>query len=150
MRACALSTLIAKQLYLEAYGMEAVATVTNVSFTTTALRRPHTQWKKIDYEFTTLEGTQIKGMLNWPTSEIPGLPGGKRLTVVCWERFPSINLPRGARAEVLGIATVALVFLLCVVQFGCLSRRFIIRRRGLIATSSASIASERLSNLTKL
>jgi hypothetical protein len=80
--ACALFMVAVKQYGLDAYGVETVGTVTDVSFRLDS----KSEWETVIYEFTTHQGATIKAKLYRPVHELSGLRNP--FTVVYWERFP--------------------------------------------------------------
>ncbi len=135
--ACTLFAAAAKSLYLDAYGVEAPGRILDESFHTGKTRH-HTRWKKLTYEFTDGSGDVIQGRLDRPLYELTGLPGGDRLTVRYWDRFPGVNSPRGVRSNA-GIAgMLAVILSLGCLNFACLSRRLVRWRNGLAPNSPAS------------
>jgi hypothetical protein len=120
--ACALFMVPVKQYGLDAYGIETVGTVTDVSFR----HDSKTEWETVIYEFTTLQGATIKAKLDRPVQELSGLRNP--FTVVYWERFPTVNSPRGVQPNG-GAMFLAPFFLLFGVHFACLSRRILYWRR---------------------
>jgi hypothetical protein len=116
--ACALFMVAVKQYALDAYGIEAVGAVTDVSFR----HEYKSEWETLIYEFTTHQGATVKAKLSRPVLELSGLRNP--FTVVYWERFPTVNSPRGVQRNG-GAIVLAPVFLLAGVHFACLSRRML-------------------------
>ena len=120
--AYALFMVAVRQYALDAYGIETVGAVTDVSFR----HDSKTEWETVIYEFTTHQGATIKAKLDRPVHELSGLRNP--FTVVYWERFPTVNSPRGVQRNG-GAIVLAPVFLLAGVHFACLSRRMLYWRR---------------------
>jgi hypothetical protein len=130
--ACALFMVPVKQYGLDAYGIETVGTVTDVSFR----HDSKTDWETVIYEFTTHQGATIKAKLDRPVQELSGLRNP--FTVVYWERFPTVNSPRGVQPNG-GAMFLAPFFLLFGVHFACLSRRILYwRRNGFVGSPVSS------------
>lgn len=137
--------MAAKQHCLDAYGIETSGTVIDVSFrslTDVSYRTysPHnkSEWQTIIYEFTTRKGATIRAKLYRPVHELSGLRDP--FTVVYWERFPTVNSPRGAQRNP-GAIVLAPLFLLIGIHFACLSRRMVNWRRDLLVASKRDVAS---------
>jgi hypothetical protein len=132
--ACGIFAVTAKSLYLEAHGVEAPGKIADVSFHTDYR---HTKWKKLHYEFTAGPGAAIKGQLDRPVRELTNLPGGDRLTVLYWDRFPSVNAPRGVESNAGINMFLAGIFLLGCMNFASLAWRFVRWRNRLVAASTS-------------
>jgi hypothetical protein len=144
--ALALFTVAAKQLYLEAYGLEVPAKVTNIAYRTENYRK--TRWETVAYEFTTVQGETITGKLDRPVSELSGLPDRNHFRIAYWERFPSINAPRGVQTNGGAIMLTPLFFLFGL-HFALWSKRIFGWRRTLLqakATVSPFSAASRIGN----
>ena len=123
----------AKSRYLDAYGVERGRYPPRLL--------PHrllrqNQRKKLDYEFKTPAGDAVQGQLDRPVYELTNLPDGDRFTVLYWDRFPSINTPRGVKSN-FGIMTfIAAILLFGGVNYTFLSWRML-RWRKLVAGGQA-------------
>jgi hypothetical protein len=137
----AMGAVLVKQFYLEAYGIEAPATVMRQATHTTSDRRGNvTRWRTIEYEYNTREGTRIASKISRPVQELAGVPRGNRLTTRYWEPFATINLPRGAHADATGIGVVGLFALLIAAHMLLLARRFFRWRRHVLAAGAPAAA----------
>jgi hypothetical protein len=132
--ACGIFAIAAKSLYLEANGVEAPGKIIDVS---SHSDYRHTRWKKLHYEFTAGPGDVIKGELDRPVRELTNLPGGDRITVLYWVRFPNVNAPRGVESNVGINMVVAGILLLGGMSFISLAIRFVRRRNRLVAASTS-------------
>jgi hypothetical protein len=118
----ALSAVVGKPFYLDAYGTEAAGTVTDLSFHTNSYR--HRQRREtIRYEFTTRDAAKIAARLDRPALELSGIPDQSHFTVLYWERFPSVNMPRGYRVQMGIILFLMPIFVLAALTFALLSWR---------------------------
>jgi hypothetical protein len=137
--ACAFTWVLAKPLYLDAYGIETTGTITDVSFRTDNDRQK-TSWETISYAFTTREGSAIKAKIDRPVRELSGLPDHGSINIAYWERFPLINTPRGVRPDTGAVIILTPIFFILCVHFACLSRRITNWRRRLLAEQSGASA----------
>lgn len=129
--AAAMSGLLGKQLYLEAYGIAAQATiVTQASHKSADGGSRNAHWRDIEYEFTTRDGHHLVSNLSRPARELTSIPPHQtRFTIVYWERFPSINLPDGFRFSALELTAMALFSAVVAMHFLVLAWRFFGWRR---------------------
>jgi hypothetical protein len=140
--ACAGFAMVGKHLYLNTYGVKALGTVTS---DTSDIRKDgkgrEIQWDTIRYTFTTRQGATIKDEITRRTSELLSVPSANVITILYWERFPSINAPRGVRMDILETAGVAAMCGLGGLHIVCIARRMVRWRRRLsnpIATANAT------------
>jgi hypothetical protein len=130
--ACLLVATAVKSFYLDSYGVEAPGKILDVSFHTDSDRQ-HTKWKKLHYEFAVAPGHFIRGRLDRPVRELAMLREGDQFTVLYWDRFPSINSPRGVQSNVGITAVLAGLLLFPCVHFALLSRRLVRWRKNFTA-----------------
>jgi hypothetical protein len=131
----------AKHFYLESYGADAVGTITGRSFHVEHGRQP-TPYETLTYEFTTRQGRTIQGKLDRPVYEVSGIADREKVTVAYWERFPTINSPRGVRRAVGMMIVLGLFLVLASTGFARYSWRAIAWAAS-ISTESAVINSPR-------
>jgi hypothetical protein len=138
--AAVMSGLLGKQLYLETYGIDAQATIITQSTHMTADRRSrHTQWRDIEYEFTTRDGQHIVSNISRPVEELTSIPPHQnRFAIAYWDQFPSVNLPHGVRFKALELIAMALFFAVCALHFIVLAWRFFGWRRRILSSSETA------------
>lgn len=120
--ACALLAVAAKPRCLDALGIEVPGSILDVS--SHAYRdRKQVEWKAVNYQFTTRSGAVVSGRVDRPVQELANLPDSDRLTVLYWDRFPSVNAPRGVESNTDICAALAAILLLGSMHFSLLWRR---------------------------
>lgn len=141
-----LVTLASKQVALDVFGVTTTATIKTQSFDTTTDRRgDSTHWTTISYAFSAADGSvrdaqvRIKRPAREPR-EPTGLSSGTLVSVIYWDRFPTVQSLVQVRENYFGLALGLIGFLLFGVHTICFRSRYISWRRSQTAHKAGELA----------
>ena len=138
-----LVTLASKQVALDVFGVTTTVTIETQSFdTTTGRRGDPTHWTTISYAFSAADGSvrDAQIQIRRPARELTGLSSGTLVSVIYWDRFPTVQSLVQVRENYFGLALGLIGFLLFGVHTICFRSRYISWRRAQTAHKAGALA----------